>query len=58
MFDCQIIAFAITGESLGIDSEAFFGLKSKANIHMIFPILLTEVTLIAGESVCILILKN
>ncbi|WP_163322734.1 IS982 family transposase [Draconibacterium mangrovi] len=29
MSDCQIIAFAITGESLGIDSEAFLWAKIK-----------------------------
>ena len=30
MSDCHIIAFAITGESLGIDSEAFLWTKIKS----------------------------
>ena len=35
--DCQIIAFAITGESLGIDSEAFFWAKIKNEHAVDFP---------------------
>lgn len=35
--DCQIIAFAITGESLGIDSEAFFWAKIKNEHADDFP---------------------
>lgn len=37
MSDCQIIAFAITGESLGIDSEAFLWAKIKSEHADDFP---------------------
>ena len=38
--DCQIIAFAITGESPGIDSEAFFWAKIKNEHAVDFPTLI------------------
>lgn len=37
MSDCQIIAFSITGESLGIDSEAFLWAKIKSEHAVDFP---------------------
>lgn len=37
MSDCQIIAFAVTGESLGIDSEAFLWAKIKSEHADDFP---------------------
>jgi hypothetical protein len=37
MSDCQIIALAITGESLGIDSESYFWGKLKSDHSMDFP---------------------
>ena len=37
MSDCQIIAFAITGESLGIDSESYLWGKLKNEHSQDFP---------------------
>jgi IS5 family transposase len=37
MSDCEIIALAITGESLGIDSESYFWGKLKSEYAIVFP---------------------
>ncbi|MEZ5196503.1 MAG: hypothetical protein R2764_08915 [Bacteroidales bacterium] len=37
MSDCQIIALAVTGETLGIDSENYFWVNSKVIMPKIFP---------------------